>query len=396
MAIFLLSMNILLLNWQDITNPLAGGAETHLHEIFSRVAARGHSVTLYCSSYTGALATETRDGLYIIREGHRNIFNGYVPARYRSRFQHEEFDVVVDDVNKIPFYTPLYVQEPLLAIAHHLFGSSAFAEVGVAAGLYVYAAEALLNRVYRHTPWAVVSPSTRDEFVARGFSAERLSIIYNCIDQTQFPFAPQPKPLRPTVAYFGRLKRYKSVHHLIEAFALVIRRLPEAELHIMGKGDDEQRLRDLTIRLGIAAQVKFMGFIPEREKAQALGAVHCVVNPSMKEGWGIINIEANASGTPVISANSQGLRDSVRDGESGLLYEYGNIEQLASKICQVLQDDDLREQLSIGAIRFARRFDWNDAASQMIQRLQKVIDEHSNYHPRPNKQPLHYQTVQGL
>jgi glycosyltransferase involved in cell wall biosynthesis len=384
-------MNILLLNWQDITNPLAGGAETHLHEIFSRVAACGHSVTLYCSSYSGAKPAETLDGLHIIREGHRNTFNAYVPIRYRSRFQHEGFDVVVDDVNKIPFFTPLYVREPLLAIAHHLFGTSAFAEVGVAAGLYVYAAETLLNQVYRRTPWAVVSPSTRDEFIARGFPAENLSIIYNCIDQAQFPFAPQPKPSSPTVAYFGRLKRYKSVHHLIEAFALVVKRLPEAQLQIMGKGDDEPRLRDLVARLGIDKQVHFLGFIPEHKKASALGAVHCVVNPSMKEGWGIINIEANACGTPVISANSQGLRDSVRHGESGLLYEYGNIEELAGEIMRVLQDDELRTYLSAGAIRFARGFDWNDAAQQMIQRLEGVIDEHSS-----NSKPLHQQAIQGL
>ncbi|MCU0463809.1 MAG: glycosyltransferase family 4 protein, partial [Anaerolineae bacterium] len=134
-------MKILVLNWQDRTNPFAGGAETHVHEIFSRLAARGHSVTLYCSHFPNAPREEMLDGLRVIREGHRNTFNAFVPWRYLRRFQHEEYDVVVDDVNKIPFYTPLFVRKPLLALAHHLFGKSIFAEAGVLAGLYVYGSE---------------------------------------------------------------------------------------------------------------------------------------------------------------------------------------------------------------------------------------------------------------
>jgi glycosyltransferase involved in cell wall biosynthesis len=363
------------LNWQDQTNPHAGGAETHLHEIFSRVAARGHTVTLFCSSFDGAAANETQSGIHVIREGHRNTFNAHVPLRYFTRFRHEHYDVVVDDVNKIPFYTPLYVREPLLVLAHHLFGTSIFAEAGVAAGLYVVAAERLLGAVYRHAEFAVVSPSTRDDLARHGIPPERMSIIHNCIDHSRFAFSVPTKHPRPTIVYLGRLKRYKSVHHILEALPLVLRSVPEARVVIMGKGDDEPRLRSLAAALGIESHVEFTGFVAESEKASALGAAHCMVNPSLKEGWGIINIEANAAGTPVISADSPGLRDSVRDGESGLLYEYGNIEQLADRITRVLQDSRLREHLSHGAVEYARGFNWETSASQMIERLEGVIEK---------------------
>src|SRR5262245_14502539 len=134
-------MNILVLNWQDITHPSGGGAEVHLHEIFTRVASRGHSVTLYCCAHEGAPAEEMLDGIRIIREGSRSLFNFSVLLRYALRFRKEAYDIVIDDMNKIPFFTPLYVRKPLLTIIHHFFGKSIFREAGLIAGTYVHIAE---------------------------------------------------------------------------------------------------------------------------------------------------------------------------------------------------------------------------------------------------------------
>ena len=90
------SLNILVINWQDSTNPLAGGAEVHLHEVFERIAARGHKVTLLCHHFKGAPREENRNGIRIIRHGGRFLFNFHVPFQYRRRFRREGFDVVVD------------------------------------------------------------------------------------------------------------------------------------------------------------------------------------------------------------------------------------------------------------------------------------------------------------
>lgn len=370
---FSTTMNILVLNWQDLHNPHAGGAETHLFEIFSRIANQGHSVTLYCSSFPGSAKEEYIQGIRVLREGNRQMFNFSVPRRYLQQFRHEPFDIVIDDLNKIPFFTPLYVQKPLLVLAHHLFGLSAFAEVGMMGGSYVFAAEWLLNLVYRKSAFSVVSESTLQEFVERGFPRQNFSVIHNAINSSQFPFTTGKKYQTPTIAYCGRLKRYKSVDHILHAFAIVLRTIPDAQLLILGKGDAEQYLRDLAATLHITNSVTFYGFVPEEEKTKMLSAVHCLINPSMKEGWGIINIEANACGTPVLSADVPGLRDSVRHGQSGLLYEYGNIAQLAENITLILQNHELRDTLSRGAIFFARQFDWDVSAHQMVLRMEEVI-----------------------
>ncbi|MCS6808880.1 MAG: glycosyltransferase family 4 protein [Bacteroidota bacterium] len=372
-------MNILVFNWQDRSNPFAGGAETHLHEIFSRIVSAGHHVTLFCSMFKGAQHEEVLDGIHVIREGSRNTFNFCVPRRYRRDFCYRNFDVVVDDINKIPFYTPLYVREPILALVHHFFGTSIFAEAGCVAGGYVYAAEALLPYVYRRIRFVAVSQSTKDELVCKGIPSEHIDVVPNCINPAQFPFAIQQNPaatLTPIITYFGRLKRYKSVHHLLQAFALIADEFPHSKLRIVGKGDAEAELRRLANRLGLttdryAGRIEFMGLIPEEQKVTVLSEAYCVVHPSMKEGWGIVNIEANACGVPVIAADVPGLRDAVRHEYSGLLYEYGNIHALADTIRRILKDRQLYSQLQRGALAFARQFTWDISAHRILQILEE-------------------------
>jgi len=366
-------MNILVMNWQDIKNPLGGGAEVHLHEVFKRIAAMGHGVTLYCSMFPGAKEKEFIDGIRVIREGSRNLFNFRVPFAYLTRFRHESFDIVIDDINKIPFYTPLFVRKPLIGISHHFFGASIFREFGIVSGSYVYVAEKLVDFVYKNTPMVTVSESTLNEFIQRGFDRSHFTLVPNCIDQMAYPFAVGEKNPRPTVAYFGRVKKYKSVDHILQAFATVIKSVPNADLHIIGGGDYIPALQHLARDLGIEARTTFFGYVSSEEKIRLLSHAHCVVNSSIKEGWGIINIEANACGTPVVSANVPGLRDSVKEGQSGLLYEYGNIAQLAAKITDVLTNETLCSTLSNGAVQWARQFDWSESAKVMAELCEKVI-----------------------
>lgn len=368
-------MKILVLNWQCIKNPSGGGAEVHFHEIFKRIAAKGHDVTLFCSMFEGASPEEVIDGIRIIRKGSRSLFNFYVKSEYKRNFRRENFDIIIDDINKIPFYTPRFVKEPLLAISHHFFGKSIFRETNILSGTYVYLAEKLVDFVYKNTPFAVVSQSTLDEFIERGFNPELFSIVPNAIAQELFPMKVGEKYSKPTITYFGRLKKYKSVDHLVKAFALVKKEIPEAELHFLGRGDFRPYLEKLSAELGVERSTKFFGFISEEDKVKYLSLAHCVVNPSMKEGWGITNIEANACGTPVISADVPGLRDSVMNNESGLLYQYGDIKELSKKIISVLKDNGLRERLSEGAVRWAKTFSWDKSAELMLEKIERVISE---------------------
>lgn len=369
-------MKILIINWQDIKNPFGGGAEVHLHEIFKRVVALGHDVTLFCGEYDGCKKYEVIDGIKVIRKGKRNTFNYYVKKQYKEHFEKIDFDIVIDDINKIPFYTPKYVKKPLLAISHHFFGTSIFRETNVIAGLYVLISEYLVNSIYKSTPFAVVSQSTLDEFLRRGFNQGNFSIIPNAIEHKEFPMQIGQKNDDPTITYFGRLKKYKSVDHLLKAFAIVQAKIPNAKLWIMGKGDFMDYLKTLANKLNISQNTKFFGFVTNEEKVELLSKSYIAVNTSMKEGWGITNIEANACGTPVLSANVPGLRDSVKEGVSGMLYKYGDINELARKLIKFIEKDELQKSLFNGSIKWASEFSWESSAKKMVELCNKVIAEH--------------------
>ncbi|MBI5464723.1 MAG: glycosyltransferase family 4 protein [Ignavibacteriales bacterium] len=371
-------MNILVFNWQDIRNPLGGGAEVHFHEIFKRLSTRGHRVTLFCCEVEELPSEETIDGIRVIREGSRNLFNFYVRRRYERQFRRERFDVVVDDVNKIPFFTPNFIREPLVGIVHHLFGAGIFREVSPQYGLYVYASERRAMRVYRRTPMAVVSESTKGELVRNGFRPANICLVQNAVDHSVY------RPTRSVkeqtggvfhIGYLGRIKKYKSVDHLIRAFALVRSECSRVALTIVGDGDARADLESLAHQLGVSDAVRFTRHVPTEEKVRLLNAMDAVVNTSVKEGWGLTVIEANACGVPVVASDVPGLRDSVVDGKTGLLYEYGNVKQLAEKILVMIRDQNLRLQCAAESIRWAQSFQWEHSADAMERALERVIEK---------------------
>ena len=372
----MLFLRILVLNWQDIKNPLAGGAEVHLHEVFGRIARRGHDVTLFCSRFEGSAAREEMNGIHVHREGGRWLFNYLVPRKYFSSFKDRHFDLIVDDLNKIPFYTPLYVKEPLLGVTHHLFGKSIFLEASVPVASYVYLAERAALPAYKRLRFVVGSPSTHREMLHVGFPEERTHLIHYGVAHESFRVLGVPKSSAPLVGTVGRLKKYKSVDHLLEAFVIVRQEIPAAKLVIVGDGDDKPRLMSAATSLGIGDAVTFTGFVSEDEKVRHFNEMHVAVNTSAKEGWGLTVIEANACGTTTVASNVQGLRDAVVDGETGLLYEYGNREQLAEKILLLLRDPHLRGTLEAKALARSKQFDWNIAADKTLEVIDRVLFEH--------------------
>lgn len=371
------AMNILIINWQDIKNKFAGGAEVHLFEIFKRIVKKGHKVTLLCCKTKELPEYEIIDGIEVIRIGNRPFFNWFVPNYYLSNLKHKEFDIVIDDINKIPFFTPLYVKKPILCISHHFFGTSIFKQVDPISGLYVYLAERLMDLVYKNQKFAVVSESTLQEFLDRGYKKENFTIIHNALDVDKFPFKVSEKYEKPTITYFGRLKKYKSIEQLLYAFPIIKKEIPNAQIFIIGRGDFENKLKAIARKLNILEWIIFWGFVDEKKKIELLSKSHCVVNTSIKEGWGITNLESNACGTLVISANVQGLRDSVKEGLSGLLYDYGNINDLANKIIKIFKDPDLFQKLSFGAIEWAKNFSWDNSAEKMNELLTSLLSNNS-------------------
>jgi len=173
------------------------------------------------------------------------------------------------------------------------------------------------------------------------------------------------------VTYVGVIKKYKQLDHLITAFARVRDEVPEAELVIAGRRDHTE-LEKQARSLGLKKAVSFREDISEEEKVAILQRAWVFVTPSVKEGWGISVIEANACGTPAIAYDVPGLRDSIQNGRTGWLVPSGDIEALAATITQVLTESQLREGFCGRAREWAANFTWDRSAAAFFKLLEKT------------------------
>jgi glycosyltransferase involved in cell wall biosynthesis len=358
-------VRILAVNWLDRENPQAGGAELHFFEIFRRLVARGHDVTLVTSGFPGGAPRVSLDGVTVERHARRYSFALAGRAAIRRALRAQAYDVVVEDINKLPLFVPTLTHLPVYVIVPHLFGATAFREAPWPVAAVVWLAEQPIPVIYRRALFHAISQSTRDDLIRRGVPADRIHVVYPGVDTAWYcPDRRIPRERHPTFLYLGRLKRYKGVETAVRAVALLRARGLAVRLQIAGEGSDRGRLERLVGRLGLGEQVRFVGFVSEEDKRDLLRRAWAVVLPSAKEGWGISNVEAAACGTPAVAADRPGLRESVRHQETGLLAPYGDPASWAALLGQLAQHPEQVERMGIAARRFAESFSWERAAEE--------------------------------
>ena len=363
-------MRILVLNWQDHQNPQAGGAELHLKEIFGRIVARGHTVDLLCSAWENAPQRASVNGIDIHRVGTRQTYPFLARGYYASTLAANNYDVVIEDLNKVPLYTPLWGVRKLVALVHHLFGSTVFREAPLPLAAAVWLSERPLGALYRKVPFQAVSVSTADDLVARGIPRGSIRIIYNGVDSQRLTPDPTERSKTPLFVYLGRLKKYKRVEIVIRAFAGL--NVADATLEIAGTGDYRAPLERQVKSLGLSDRVSFLGFISEEAKLHLLRRAWASTLASPKEGWGISNLEAAACATPVIAANSPGICESVIDGKTGFLVPQNDPSAMMAAMRGLVESPALVASLGAAGRRFAEGFTWERAANDTLAHLEQV------------------------
>ena len=359
---------ILVLNWQDRENPQAGGAEEHIHQVFGRLAERGYEVTLLASGFRGCAPRAELDGIEVHRTGGRYTFSVAAPLYYRSRLRHGGWDMVVDNLNKVPLFSPWWVTAPVVPVVQHLFGATAFREANLPLATATWLLERPLPLAYGGLPMIAISYSTRDDLIARGVRAP-VEVIPVGVDSSRF--TPDPSGRRtdaPSLLYLGRLKRYKGVDLLLRAVAMLAGKGLRVDFVIAGTGDARPELERLAGDLGITGQVTFAGFVDDDTKIELMRTSWVHGLTSAIEGWGITVIEAGACGTPSVASDAPGLREALLDGETGLLVPHGDVEALADAIRRLVTDAELRARLGTGARRYAESLSW-ERTSAAVERF---------------------------
>jgi len=350
-------------NWRDIKNPGAGGAEVYTHQIMIRLLQMGHKITLFTSQFPNGLQSEIVDGLNVIRSGGR--ISVYNKGRSYFRLNKDKFDLIVDSINTIPFLSPKIVQgKTVLPIVYQRSAEIWFYETPfpVSHLFYYYLEKKWLTR-YKDTPTVTISKSSQEDLESLGF--KRTFIVPIGLNFKPLPEVTQ-KESSPTIVFLGRLKKYKLPHHALEAFTIIKEHVPDAKLWVIGGGTMLNELR----RKYNNQDITFYGHVNDEQKYDLLRRAHVALVPSVREGWGLVVTEANAMGTPAIAYDVHGLRDSVVDGETGILIKDRSEESLAHAAITLLCDKDLLRKYSENALAFSRRFNWDSATKE----FERVID----------------------
>ncbi len=372
-------MRILVMNWYDPYSPPAGGLERYLHEIFGRIASYGDEVTILCGTPTGPRPSPCPDRLHIehIKAPMGNMaVRAMVMILGAHRYtlaRQKQFDIVVDCVNKVPFFTPLYVSQPRVSLQAHFNGLTFYEEFPQPIAMLGYRLErAYFRTIYSHEPFVVISMSTRRELSHYGIDPNNSAVVYPGISRLFFSNE-VVKAESPTLIYLGRLKKYKRVDLLMEALARVVKYLPKAKLEIVGSGPELAGLQRLAVRLGLSSHVAFHGHLDDFSKWNKMAQAWIHVVLSRKEGWGMAVTEAGAVGVPTVASDVPGLRESVIHGETGFLVPYGDVTAAAEAILKLCTMPELRAAMGAKAKEYARTFNWDSSARKMHYLLGKVI-----------------------
>lgn len=365
-------MRILVFSWKDIRHPWAGGSEVNIQEQARRWVADGHQVTMFTTRFKGMSRRDTIDGIDVFRLGGRFTIYLLAPLAYLL-FLRRRADVILDIINGIPFFTPIYSRKPIVALVHHVHREMFTIELGPVVGrVGRFIEQYLVPLLYKDKPFICVSESTEAAMRKLLYRGDRLDItvVHNGITLEEFQRVQWPKFERPTVLYLGRLKKYKQLPRLIAMMPAVRKKVPEAELVVVGWGDAVIEAREAAEREGVSDCVKFLGFVEEDEKLRYYHQAWVLATASMVEGWGLTVIEANACGTPAVAFDVPGLNESIVHGKTGRLAD--DDSEFIDHLVDLLGSQDACKVLADEAQVWASRFSWEAAAASSLAILKKA------------------------
>jgi glycosyltransferase involved in cell wall biosynthesis len=345
--------HVLFVSWRDLANPRAGGSEVLVDRLAEGMQARGDRVTLLCGGPTAARPYQ------VIGSGGTYTQFLRAPLVYQRRLR--DSDLVVEVCNGMPFFAPLWSRGPMICLVNHVHTDLwALRLPRPLAAVGRFTESALMPRAHRRNLFLTVSSSTAAALGAIGVSEDRIRQICNGVVH---PDPLTPRSAEPMFLALGRLAEYKRIDLLLRLWERV-RQVVGGRLVIAGDGPDRSRIEALA-----GPDVVIVGRVSEQEKHRLLCSAWMLLHPALIEGWGIVIAEAAIRGTPAIGFNVPGVRDSVLDGQTGLLV--GNEGQFASAWASLALDHRTREALGRAARERALRLHWSAAVDGFAQ----VADE---------------------
>jgi glycosyltransferase involved in cell wall biosynthesis len=364
-------MHILCLNWKDVKHPQGGGAEVVTEQLLRRLAADGHQVTLLTSAFPNALSHEVRDGYTIIRRGGRMSVYWYAYRYYRSNLR-GNVDLIIEEVNTIPFFTRFYAREPIVIFIHQLARTIWFYEMPWPLAMIGYMLEPLYLRILSKFPTITVSSSTKADL--RRFGFRRVCIISEGIDMTPLTMLDKSlKAPQPTLLSLGALRSMKRTHHIIEAFELAKKLIPDLRLIIAGatSGSYGKQVLARIQHSPLRDAIEYLGPVDGATRLQLMQQAHLLAVTSVKEGWCLVVTEANSQGTPAVVYDVDGLRDSVKHAHTGFITSHNTPVALAKSIVALIKTPAQYQDIQHAAWEWSKSITFDRSYHDLLDCLKR-------------------------
>ncbi len=348
-------MRFLMLNWRDPRNPRTGGAERVTEGYLRALAERGHEVYWYAYAFEGAEPEERLGGIRIVRGGGMGTALVEALAWYRGQ---RAFDLVIDQHHGIPWYAPWWCGTRCVAYIHEVLGPIWNSFYPWPFSLVGQLQERWTHWLYRNVQFWTASRFTR--LLLKRNGVRRVQIIPYGVDTValaELDSKPLGEPLR--LVTVSRLAPNKRVDHALRAVRCLLDRGVAVKLHVVGTGEVEEPLQRLSRELRLDPVVTFTGPLAEADKDALLRGAHFLLHTSLREGWGLNVIEANALGTPATVYPVAGLTESTIHGRTGLVARAERPDCVAEALVGILAQPSKYQQLRLRAWERAKTLHWS-------------------------------------
>ncbi len=365
--------------------PYMGGVDARTINLARRLTEK-HEVHIITSYLEGTERFEQYDAVIIHRVGrkrkltqrgdfiNRLCFNTAIA----TEIQRLKPDIV--DASGFVAYSGSYrgaskIGVPVIATVHEVWQGEWLQNMGVVNGLVGH----ILERFYLRKPfdrYIAVSDFTKRKLINKlGIEKEKIEVIYNGVDLELYEsILPEAKYPDPTVVTVCRLVEYKRVSDLIRAVALLRPRYPNLKLKIIGNGPEEESLRKLTRELDLEQNIEFLGKISDfTDVIKILKRSHIFALASITEGFGMVIIEAMASGIPYVASNIPPIYEVTEGGTGGILCTPKNCVEFAESIEKLLADKRTYDEKVTSINGYIGRYNWASISAIADQFYRRIL-----------------------
>lgn len=396
-----LTVRVLMLSW-EYPPLVVGGLGRHVEALSRELAAAGHEMHVVTRGEQEHAESAVINGVHVHRAAADPLaidFSTESLLAWAAAAEHALIRAALPVVRNARFdivhaHDWLVAQSaatlstaaaaPLVATIHATESGRHGGRLASPLNLAIHSIEGWLTR----SADAVItcSPSMRAE-VEHLFGVADVAVVPNGIDADGWQLSPAQRraarrryaPDGPTIAFAGRLVYEKGVQTLLEALRTLRRRHPGLRAALAGVGPYQDELHALARKLRLGTSVEWLGFAPDQEVVERFAVAEAVVVPSLYEPFGIVALEAAASGTPLVAADTGGLQDAIAAGLTAASFSPGDVRGLVDGLDQVLADPaGARRRARRAAARVAQEYSWAAIAERTAEIYRRDVEGRSD------------------